>query len=221
MPEDQRPYEKAINYGFESLTDSELLSIIIKNGTKGVSALSLSSRIINENEGKIGNIRKLSLEELTAFSGIGIIKAIEIKACAEIALRLVQSERRDKIKMCEPESVAGFFMEKLRYNDVESLYAAYFDSKMDLIGYEEISRGTDRMAPVSPKVILRKAILKQASFLIILHNHPSGDPAPSTDDIETTKCLKKCGDIMDIPLRDHIIIGDNNYYSFCEQGLLN
>lgn len=221
MPEDERPYEKALKYGFQSLTDSELLSIIIKNGTRGVSALSLSNRIMDENEGKIGNIRKLSLEELTAFSGIGIVKAIEIKACAEIALRLVQSDRRDKVRMCEPHSVAMFFMEKLRYNDIESLYAAYFDLKMDLMGYDEISKGTDRMTPVSAKVILRKAILKQASFLIILHNHPSGDPTPSTDDIEITQSIKKCGDIMDIPLRDHIIIGDNNYYSFCEQGLIS
>jgi DNA repair protein RadC len=200
--------------GMQSLSDNELLSIFIRSGTKGSSALDISDKILKYRAGNLRNLVDLSFDEFLEFPGIGEIKAIQLKAIAEITERLSRNRRNSKIILSDPRSIAEYFMETMRSLDRENLIAVFFDMKSGLIGYRTIAIGTRNVAPVCPDVIFREAVSAKAAYLVLLHNHPSGDPTPSNEDRNVTKRIKECGNLMNIPLSDHIIIGDNNFYSF-------
>ena len=222
MPDEDRPYEKCINYGPEYLSDKELLAVLLRCGTKGENVIELAKRILyQENNSGLLNIHQFSLEKLIRIKGIGKVKAVQILCLSELAKRLAKASAKERLCFQEPESIANYYMEELRHEKQEHTKLLMLNSKAMLLGECDISKGTVNASLITPRELFIEALQKNATAIVILHNHPSGDPSPSQDDIDTTARIKKAGDLIGIPLLDHIIIGDNCYISFCESDLLN
>ena len=216
LPVSERPYEKCLLAGPQALSDAELLAVILKSGSRQQNAVQLAQCILQAGERGLLNLYDLSLTDLQTFDGIGKVKAIQLKCAAELSRRIARTDRRDRVCLSEPESVAAYFMERLRHEHREQLVIAMFDTKCHLIGDAQIATGSARAVLVSPRDIFMCALKQRATAIILLHNHPSGDPTPSRDDMQLTKRIMECGELLDIGLSDHIIIGDNHYYSFRE-----
>ncbi|MBQ8816815.1 MAG: DNA repair protein RadC [Lachnospiraceae bacterium] len=217
------PYERFLKYGAESLTDAELLAIILRTGTKNKNALELAGDILHLQEnmqGKLIGLHQLSLEELMRLPGIGEVKAVKIKAIGELAKRMSRQSLRNIRKFDSPEKLAEYYMESMRHYTTECVLLIMLDNKGHLLGERQISQGTVNASLISPREIFILALKFDASGIILLHNHPSGDTTPSNQDRVVTKQIYECGKLMNIPLIDHIIIGDNTYSSFKELGLL-
>lgn len=220
LPESERPYEKFLSHGERSLSDAELLAIILKSGTKDANSLDIAREILKGNHNNLLNLYDLSYRDLMRISGIGKVKAIQLKAIAELSKRISKTNRGYQLKMDKPSSIANYYMEQLRHAKQELLLCAFFDSKCNFLGDAIISKGCVNSTFVSPREIFRYAFDFEAVILILLHNHPSGDPFPSDDDIRITNRIEKGAQILQLELVDHIIIGDNNYYSFKENELI-
>lgn len=220
LPESERPYEKYLLHGEESLSDAELLAIILKSGTKDANSIDIAREILKGNHNNLLNLYDLSYRDLMKFSGVGQVKAIQLKAVAELSKRIAKTKSGYYLKMDTPGSIADYYMEQLRHAKQEYLICAFFDSKCNFLGDTVVSKGNVNYAYVSPREIFRYAFDYEAVMIILLHNHPSGDPAPSEDDIRITKRIEKGAQILQLELVDHIIIGDNKYYSFKENELL-
>lgn len=224
LPADQRPYEKCLKTGPCSLSDSELLAVILRSGRKGESSLALANRILKITEqtaypGLPGLIH-LSLPELMKINGIGKVKAIQMKCIGELSRRMAKEAARPGIQISEPSTVAKYFMEQLRHEEQEVLMCMMFDTKNHLLGEFQISRGTVDMAVATPREIFVTALKYQATGIILVHNHPSGDPNPSRPDLDLTARISHAGEMVGIHLIDHIVIGDQRYVSFLESGIL-
>ena len=224
LPAEQRPYEKCLRYGPTALTETELLAVILRNGTRTQNALSLSASVMaftntTPNPGLPGLLH-LSVQELVKIPGIGKVKAVQLKCIGELSRRLSSAKARMHMIFDDPSSVADYYMEKLRHEEQESMIVMLVDTKRQFLGEFNISRGTANATVVTPREILREALRMQAMGIILVHNHPSGDPSPSLDDIRTTRTVKEAADITGIELLDHIIIGDNRYFSFREQDMI-
>lgn len=218
LPRTERPYEKCLEYGPQRLSDAELLAVMLKTGTREMSVIDLARTVLsmeNQYEGLIG-IYHLSYEELTAVRGIGPVKAIQILCLGEMAKRMAKGTAKEKIHFSSPKSVASYCMEELRHLEREEVLALFFDSKHGLLREVTISIGTVNSALSSPREVFLEALKAQAVYLILVHNHPSGDPSPSRQDVLLTKRIRDAGEIIGIELSDHIIIGDQSYYSFRE-----
>lgn len=217
------PYEKFIEYGPQSLTESELLAIILRTGTKEKNALQLAEEILSLSQtnrtGLLG-LYDLPLEKLMAVKGIGKVKAVKIKCIAELAMRINTASAKNGLIVHKPSTVADYFMEKLRHRKKECVVVACLDAKGQLIKEIDLTSGSVNMSLISPRDVFLEALRYEAVNIILVHNHPSGDPKPSKEDIELTAAVKEMGIVMSIPLLDHIIIGDNKYTSFKEHGLL-
>ena len=220
LPDTERPYEKCLMYGAEALTDAELISVIIRTGSRGERCVDLAHRILNAGPDGLLNLLQLDVKQLTRIHGIGNVKAIQLKCVGELAKRIASTRRRQQVVLESPESIASYYMERMRHETQEILMLAMFDSKSMLIGEKVISVGTCNAALISAREIYRTALQEQAVYIVILHNHPSGNPEPSREDIQVTRKIKQSGEILDILLMDHIIIGDNRYFSFREQDIL-
>lgn len=221
LPETERPYEKFKNRGGEYLTDAELLAIILRTGSKQVKSIDLAEQVLSVRKQGLLNLHQLSLEELQQIHGVGEVKAIQIKAIAELSKRLIREQRRQGVVLKSAASVASYYMETLRHETKEKLILSCFDAKCKLKKDSTISIGTANASLVSPREIFMEAIHAQAVHIILLHNHPSGDPTPSAEDMQVTRQIAHCGAMLEIPLSDHIIIGDNRYFSFREKGLIS
>ena len=217
LPESERPYEKFLMYGEESLSDAELLAIILKTGTKTENSVDVARQLLEGNHKNLLNLYDLSYRDLMKISGIGPVKAIQLKAVAELSKRIAKTNSGYALNMNTPSSIASYYMEDLRHCKQEMLMAAFFDSKCNFKGDVVISKGSVNFAYVSPREIFRYAFEYDAVMFVILHNHPSGDPTPSEDDRRITYRIGKGAQILELQLIDHIIIGDNQYYSFQEQ----
>ena len=217
------PYEKFRQLGPQSLTESELLAIILRTGTRDKSALQLAEEVLQlskyPREGLLG-LYDVSLEELMAIKGIGMVKAVKLKCLTELTMRMSRSCAKSKLCFKNPATVADYFMEKLRHLDTECVILVSLDAKGELLKEKKLSDGSVRMSMISPREIFLEALKNKAVNVILVHNHPSGDPTPSRADIEMTQIVHEMGEMMDIPLLDHIIIGDNQYASFRELGKL-
>lgn len=217
------PYEKFLKYGPESLSEAELLAIILRTGTKDCSSVELGKKILNlavsPHKGLLG-LYHISVEELKQIRGIGEVKAVKIKCIAELSMRMAKAKNEPLLRFDAPKTVADYFMEQLRHEEREKVILLCLDNKAQLISQTVLSVGTVNASLVSPREAFQYALRMQAVYIMVLHNHPSGDPKPSRQDIEITNRLLKTGELMDIPLLDHIIIGDNRYISFKESGLL-
>ncbi len=214
LPASERPYEKFEQMGAEALSDAELLAVIIKSGTRDCNSADLARRLLAGKQGNLLNLYAYSLEELQRFPGIGRVKAIQLKAIAELSARIARTARVNQIRMNQADTIAAYYMEQLRHRQTEQLIAAFFDAKCAFLGDQIISLGSISGTFASPREIFRYALLKDAAGLILLHNHPSGDPEPSEDDYSITRRVYETGELIGINLVDHIIIGDNCYYSF-------
>lgn len=210
IPKEERPYEKCLKRGAESLTDAELLAVILRTGVKGESALELSRKILaqyGEGNGLLG-IYHMSISDLTKVKGLGKVKAIQLKCVAELSRRIARATFSEGISFKDPEAVAKYYMEELRHQEQEILMLAMLNSKGRLLKDMVISKGTVRASLISPREIFIEAMRNQAVGIILLHNHPSGDPQPSPEDFALTMRVRKAGKILGIELLDHIIIGD-------------
>ena len=218
LPESERPYEKLLSFGAESLSDAELLAIILKNGTKKETSVDIARRILQGNHNNLLNLYDLSIRELMHIPGIGQVKALQLKAIAELSKRIAKTKSGYQLKMDNPATIADYYMEQLRHKKEELLICAFFDSKCNFLGDTIVSKGSVNFAYVSPRDIFRHAFDFEAVMFVMLHNHPSGDPSPSSDDLQITYRIEKGACILELQLVDHIIIGDNAYYSFKENG---
>ncbi len=219
---EERPYEKFSKYGASSLTDAELLAVIIRVGTKDQHVLDMVKSIFaqaGENAG-LAELSALSMEELMKVTGIGFVKATQIKCVFELAIRLAKQEKREKVRFLHPQSVAEYYMQQFRFKEREELFLIMLDTKGKLLKDAFISRGTINCSILDPREVFVTAFQCHAVQIILLHNHPSGDPTPSREDIIATKRVKEAGEIVGIELIDHIIIGDNQYVSMSERNLL-
>lgn len=221
LPESEKPYEKCLHYGAEYLSDAELLAVIIRTGTAGKKSIELAQEILNCKERSLLNLYHMNLKDFMAIPGIGTVKAIQLKCLAEITRRITKATRIHEVSLSSAASVASYYMEELRHEDREKLILCMFDSKCVLLGDEVISIGTVNSSLVSPREVFKQALMHQAVHIILLHNHPSGVPLPSTQDKLVTRRIQECGEMLGIQLSDHIIIGDNQYFSFKEENLLH
>jgi DNA repair protein RadC len=218
-PEDDRPREKLFKFGEHTLSNSELLAILLGTGHSGESAVDLGRRILN----KFKNLRNLSHIDLNSwreFKGIGKTKLARIRAAIEIGRRFMTEERKIEGKISSPRGVAELVMPRMRDLKKEIFKVILLDAKNNIITTVEIEEGTVTQATPYIREIIFPALQNFAAGVICLHNHPSGDPQPSQEDREFTLRLKKATEVMQIKLVDHIIIGDNNYYSFAEVGII-
>lgn len=220
LPESERPYERFRALGAESLSDAELLAIILKTGTKDMTSLELARLLLSSCQGNLLNLYELTYEDLLELKGIGPVKAIQLKAVAELSRRIARTNRGYQLQMNNPKTIADYFMEDMRHHRVEVFKGAFFDAKCNFIGSETVAKGSLSFAYVSPMELFRKALLKNAVMIVILHNHPSGDPTPSKADIETTERLIDAGNLIGIPVADHLIIGSGKFYSFKENKIM-
>lgn len=225
MPVSQRPYEKCIREGEASLSDSELLAVILRSGTQGLNSLSLANQILKYMEtssypGLLG-ILHTSLEELMGIHGIGKVKAIQLKCIGELSKRIAASSARLQLCFDQPKTIAQYYMEKLRHEEQEQVICMMLDSKNHLMSEYHLSRGTANAALLTPREVFVEALRRHAVSVILVHNHPSGDPIPSKCDLEVTERIERAGELLGIQFLDHIIIGDHRYVSFREQGILN
>ena len=220
LPKEERPYEKCLEKGPDSLSDAELLSVILRTGAKGESALELSRKVLalrGAGNGLLG-IYHMSISDLTRIRGIGTVKAVQLKCIAELSKRITRSHFSDGISFSRPEQVAAYYMEELRHLEQEILILVMLNSKGKLIRDMTISKGTVRGSLISPREIFIEAMRHQAVSILLLHNHPSGIPDPSREDIELTLRIREAGALLGIELLDHIIIGDCQAVSMREQG---
>lgn len=217
------PYEKFLRFGAEGLTESELLAIILRTGTKDSSALQLAEKVLSlakyPRDGLLG-LYDITLEELMSIKGIGMVKAVKLKALTELSMRISASSAKTGLVFTRSSTVAAYYMEQLRHRNTECLMLLCLDSKGQLIHEKKLSDGSVKMAYVSPREIFLEALQNKAVNIILLHNHPSGDPTPSLADRQLTENIVELGNKLDIPLIDHIIIGDNRYTSFRESAIL-
>ncbi len=217
------PYEKFLTYGSRSLTDSELLSILLRTGTRGVNVRELGERVLAETA-RYGNgllgLYHIPMKELCRIEGIGQVKAIQLKTVAELSTRMAQARAKGSLSFHHPKSVADYYMERFRHETVEYIQLLLLDSGLHLIGEHLLSKGTVNASLLSPREVFIHAFQARAAGIMMLHNHPGGDPKPSGNDIRVTERIAKIGALADIPLFDHIIIGDNKYFSFKENKLM-
>ena len=220
IPAYLRPYEKALEKGPAVLDDAELLAVMLKTGTGGLSSVSLCRNLLAEAGGTLAGLRAMPVQELMKIRGIGRVKAVQILCLSELAVRFSRSELPKPPDLSSCAYVAAYYMEEMRVLRQESLRALYLNTKNRLIREAEISRGSVNASMLPVREILVEGFRAEAVNLILIHNHPSGDPSPSRGDIEGTLEMKKAGDLVGITLLDHVIIGDHRYVSLGEQGYL-
>ena len=217
LPISERPYEKLKMYGPESLKNSELLAIIIKNGTKEKTALDLANEVLKLNFKKdkedLSFLQDVSISEFMQIKGIGQVKAIQLLAVCELVKRINKPINKQNIKIKDAKDVAKLLMNELKYERREIVKVILLNSKNNILKIKDISYGGTNFAMIEPKEILAEAIKMQAPKIIVVHNHPSGDVTPSKADFNMTDKLYEASEILGVKLLDHIIIGDNKYES--------
>jgi DNA repair protein RadC len=216
IPLNDRPREKMAANGAAVLTDAELIAILLRTGTAEKSAIDIASEMTADG----GLYKRLAgitrLNELTNIKGLGQAKAATVLAAIEIGRRIASAKPIEKIHLSCPQDVADFLMPRLRYAAKEQFVVILLNNKNKVIGTEVVSEGSLSSSIVHPREVYAPAILHHAAAIMVAHNHPSGDPKPSIEDEKVTRLLLRSGKVLGIPMIDHVIIGDGNYYSFLE-----
>ena len=215
---DDRPRERLIKQGPKSLSNQELIAIILRTGTKQESVLTIANRVLNYFE-KLHGLKHATLEEIVSIKGIGEAKAVQLLAAVELGRRLSQKEVDSRFAIRSPKDVASLLMTDMCSLQQEHFVSLYLNVKNQVIHKQTVFIGSLNSSIVHPREIFKRAVLQNAASIIICHNHPSGDPAPSQEDIDTTKRIYDAGKILGIELLDHVIIGDNKYTSLKEKGV--
>lgn len=221
LPSTERPREKLLTLGAKSLSNTELLAILLHSGTKKKSVIEVAQELLTKYklEDFVSMVNN-SPQELSAIKGLGPAKIATLLASIELGLRLAEQPTSEKISIKKPQDVANFVMPRLRYEKKEHFSLLLLDTKNHIIAFSDISIGSLNASIVHPREVFRCAINYCSSAIILVHNHPSGDPTPSIEDINITKKLINGGKILDIEILDHIIIGDNKFTSLKQQGMI-
>ncbi len=217
MPIQERPRERLIQEGPKALSNQEIIAIILRTGTRKESVLQLAARVLAAFDG-LAMLREASIEELCQIKGIKEAKAVEIAAAIELGRRIHSLRSPDPYVVRSPEDVSNYVMEDMRFLKQEHFDVLYLDTKNQVIHRQNIFIGSLNASIVHPREVFKEAFRRSAASIICLHNHPSGNPEPSREDIEVTKRLNGAGKILGIDLLDHIIIGDRKYVSLKERG---
>jgi DNA repair protein RadC len=219
LPENERPQERMLKYGADALSNVELLALILRSGTAEENILNLCSRILKETGGLNGLLNS-TLEEYIKLKGIKSAKATQLMALAELSKRFRTYKSGDEFRISNPKDAADMVMEDMRYLKQEVLRVVLLNTKNVVMSAKNISVGSLNSSIVHPREVFSEAVKRSCASIIVCHNHPSGDPTPSNEDINVTQRLKECGKLLGIDLLDHIIIGDGTYLSLKEKGIL-
>ena len=222
LPDEEKPRERLVLYGAKALSNEELLMIILKSGTKKYSVKELACQLLKSCDG-IKGLRDITYQKLLKIEGIGQVKAIELEAIVELSRRIgVDVDVKDMITCTNPETIIYYFNSLFKGKKQEEFYVIYLDNKKKYLDKKKLFVGSINSSVVHPREIFKQAYLLSASYLICIHNHPSGDPMPSREDVNFTDNLDKIGKMHGIYLVDHIVIGKDQYYSFYEnKNILN
>lgn len=217
LADNQKPRERLLSHGASHLSHAELLAILINTGRKGSSSIDIANELLKSVD-NLKELKMLSISDLNKIKGVGLYKALILKAAFELGERMHSGSVDDKIQISSPKDVVDFMMGKMEHLTQEKFIALFLNSKNVIIKQKTIFVGTLNSSIVHPREIFSEAIKCASNAIIVLHNHPSGDVTPSNEDIKTTERLKKCGQVLGIDLLDHIIIGDHTYLSMVEEG---
>jgi DNA repair protein RadC len=218
---DDRPREKMITKGKGSLSNAELIAILIGSGPGGQSAVELARQVLSAVSDNLYDLSKLSIDELKQHKGIGEAKAVSIMAALELGRRWSLTSPKERLTISNSKEAYESFLPLIEDPGKENFLVAYLNQGNKIIRIERISIGGITSTLADPKVIFKNALLKEATSIMLCHNHPSGVARPSSDDRQLTRKLIKAGKILDIAILDHLIIGENSYFSFAEEGILN
>ena len=221
LPDSEKPYEKFLISGVESLSDAELIAVIIRSGTRGTRSVEVAQELLRQDGHDLLNLYTLSVQDMQKIPGIGQVKAIQLKCIAELSKRMAKTRYKERICLGDPGSIASYYMEDMRHESRERMMVLLFDAKCRLLEKVMMSVGSATAALVSPREIFLAALDKSAIQIVLMHNHPSGDPTPSECDREITERVYTSGELLGVKLLDHIVIGDQKYISFREQGMLD
>lgn len=219
LPKNERPREKMLRYGAEYLSNSELLALILRTGTKEDSVLNLCDRLL-AHCGGINGISSPSVNDLKQVKGIGEVKATQVLALAELATRFNSFKSGEEHIVSSPKDVSNYMMRQMKGLKKEYFKLIMLNTKNIIISVKDISIGNLNSSIVHPREVFIEAIKLSSASVILCHNHPSGDPTPSKEDILITKRLKECGTLLGIEVLDHIIIGNKAYISLKEKGII-
>ncbi|WP_112181492.1 RadC family protein [Paraliobacillus zengyii] len=217
VPKQDRPRERLIELGASHVSNQELLAILLGTGTREESVQDLAQRVLMHFEG-INLLRESTFEELTAIKGIGMVKAVLILAAIELGKRMNQLKPQERYVIRSPEDGANFVMEEMRLLNQEHFVCLFLNTKNQIIHRQTVFIGSLNASIVHPREVYREAVKRSAASIICVHNHPSGDPSPSQEDIQVTKRLAECGKMIGIELLDHLVIGDQKFVSLKEKG---
>ncbi len=217
FPNDERPRERFMKQGPESLANHELIALLIQTGSKNESVLTLANKLLIHFDG-LRLLKDASLDELKAIKGIGTAKAIQLMAAIELGRRVSNLEFTDRYCIRSPEDAAKYMMNDMKFLSQEHFICLYLNTKNQVMHKQVVFIGSLNASIVHPREVFKEAFRRSAASIICLHNHPSGDPSPSREDIEVTKRLVECGKIIGIDLLDHIIMGENKFISLKEKG---
>jgi DNA repair protein RadC len=217
LPAGERPRERLAQYGPESLSTAELLAIVLRVGARGESAIRLAERLLSEFRGLAG-LARARVPQLAALPGMGLAKSSQVKASFELGKRLAASTEGPRPVVRGAADAAALVMEELRHREQECLAAVFLDTRNQVICTRVLMVGTLTGSPAHPREIFREALAQGCASLIVCHNHPSGDPTPSKDDIALTARLVEAGELMGVPVLDHIVVGGGRYVSLREAG---
>lgn len=218
MPSDERPRERLERYGAETLQTAELLAILLRVGTQQENVIELSSRLLREHGG-LGGLLRVDFARLCAEHGMGQAKAAQLKAALEIGRRLSVLEAGARPQISSPRDVATLLQLEMGYLAQEQLRVLCLDTKNYVVAQQVVYQGTVNSSVVRVAEVFKPAVSRTCPAIVVVHNHPSGDPTPSPEDVRTTEQLRKAGELLDIELLDHIVIGQHRYVSLKERGL--
>ena len=224
LPKEDRPYEKCLESGATSLTDAELLAVIIRTGSREETSLELARQILSleGQENRLLGLLHHSLEDYCRIKGVGKVKGAQLMCIGELSRRIWNCKARETpVSFTHPEQIADYYMEDMRHLEQENLKLLLLNTKNILLRDITVSRGTVNASCATPREIYIEALRFRACGIILLHNHPSGDPTPSAEDVAVTRQIQKAGELTAIPLLDHIIIGDGRFISLKERGYIS
>ena len=220
LPQDERPVEKTMSQGVGTLSNSELLAVLLGTGTREKSAIGLAEDIIASDSRGISWLAESSAEELMRLNGVGRFKAARIMAAVELGKRISAAPSDRRIRVTSTEQIAKLFTEEMRYEKREIFKVLLLNPRGDIISAETVSVGELTSTLVHPREVFNQAVRRSAAGMVLIHNHPSGDPQPSQEDIDLTERLQACGKLLGINVVDHVIIGDGVYSSLYSLGYM-
>ena len=213
IPKDELPREKALKYGFNVLSDAELLAILLRTGTKDLNVKELALKILKEMN-SLNGLQNSRISKLASIKGVGEVKAITILAALELGKRFNKENNYKPLKIRETKDIYYAYKDELENESQEKLMAVFLNNQNQVLASKILFIGISNQSLIEPKIIFKEAMLYNATRIIILHNHPSGNPTPSREDYLITDTIKKAGNLLNIKLIDHLIIGKKDYFSF-------